>query len=195
MKRNFSNESFLNILFRLKKSLFGRLRGFIYSSGFVFHEGSSRKLFLGNGIRLINSKAMLFSDNVSFGICARIECHNELSGERPILIVGKNSSFGDYCHIGALTGVFVGENVLCASGVLIIDHSHGEPKTDLMSAELSDPKTRALSSRGKIVIEDNVWIGERVIVLSGSHIGEGAVIAANTVVRGRVPARSIYHGV
>lgn len=194
MKRNFSNESLANAALRIYRSFDGRIRGFIYSVLSTFSKGTSKRLFLGSGIRIINSKSIYFSSNVSFGIFARIECYGSGIDKEPLLKIGKNSSFGDYCHIGALSGVIIGDNVLCASGVLIIDHSHGNPKIDLKATKLEDPKIRSLTSRGKIVIEDNVWIGERVIILSGSYIGEGAVIAANTVVRGNIPARTIYHG-
>ena len=38
-------------------------------------------------------------------------------------------------------------------------------------------------SKGGIVIEDNVWIGANCVLLDGTHIGEGSVIAAGSVVR------------
>ena len=45
-----------------------------------------------------------------------------------------------------------------------------------------------------IVIEDFVWLGDRVIVLAGSHIGEGAIIQAGSVVCGDIPACAIAGG-
>lgn len=49
-------------------------------------------------------------------------------------------------------------------------------------------------SKGNIVIEDDVWIGERCIILSGVKIGQGAVIGAGTVVAKNVPPYAIYAG-
>lgn len=46
----------------------------------------------------------------------------------------------------------------------------------------------------EITIEDFVWIGDRVIILGGSHIGEGAVIQAGSVVCGEIPAFAIAGG-
>ncbi len=46
-----------------------------------------------------------------------------------------------------------------------------------------------------VVVEDHVWIGTRVMVLSGVTVGEGAVIAAGSVVTRDVPARSLVGGV
>lgn len=44
------------------------------------------------------------------------------------------------------------------------------------------------------VIKDFVWIGDRVIILGGSNIGEGAIIQAGSVVCGDIPAYAIAGG-
>lgn len=49
-------------------------------------------------------------------------------------------------------------------------------------------------SKGDIVIEDDVWIGFRSTILSGVHIGQGAVIAAGSVVTRDVPPYTIVGG-
>ena len=48
---------------------------------------------------------------------------------------------------------------------------------------------------GAIVLEDHVWIGARVMILKGVTIGEGAVIAAGSIVVKDIPARSLAAGV
>ena len=45
-----------------------------------------------------------------------------------------------------------------------------------------------------VVIEDNVWLGDQVIVLGGAHIGEGAVIQAGSVVVDHVPKGAVAGG-
>ena len=45
-----------------------------------------------------------------------------------------------------------------------------------------------------IVIEDDVWIGAKVIVVSGTKIGRGSVVAAGSVVSGEIPPYSIVVG-
>ncbi len=45
-----------------------------------------------------------------------------------------------------------------------------------------------------IILEDDVWLGARVIVLKGVTIGKGAVIGAGSVVTRDVPARSVAVG-
>ena len=45
-----------------------------------------------------------------------------------------------------------------------------------------------------VIIDDFVWLGSRVIVLPGSHIGEGAIIQAGAVVHGDIPPCAIAGG-
>ena len=45
-----------------------------------------------------------------------------------------------------------------------------------------------------VTIDENVWIGTRVIILGGVHIGEGAIIQAGSVVVGDIPALAIAGG-
>ena len=45
-----------------------------------------------------------------------------------------------------------------------------------------------------IIIDDFVWLGSRVIILGGVHIGEGAIIQAGSVVTSDIPAYAIAGG-
>ena len=50
-------------------------------------------------------------------------------------------------------------------------------------------------SKGDIKVDDDVWIGYGAIILSGVHIGQGAVVAAGSVVTKDIPPYSIVGGV
>lgn len=50
-------------------------------------------------------------------------------------------------------------------------------------------------SNGDIVIDDDVWIGYRATIMSGVHIGKGAIIAAGAIVTKDVPPYAIYGGI
>ena len=50
-------------------------------------------------------------------------------------------------------------------------------------------------SKGDIIVDDDVWIGYGATILSGVHIGQGAVIAAGAVVTKDVPPYAIVGGV
>ena len=49
--------------------------------------------------------------------------------------------------------------------------------------------------KGDIIVDDDVWIGYRSIIMSGVHIGQGAVVAAGSVVTKDVPPYAIVGGV
>jgi len=50
-------------------------------------------------------------------------------------------------------------------------------------------------SKGDIIVDDDVWIGYGSVILSGVHIGQGAVIAAGSVVTKDIPPYAIVGGV
>ena len=58
-------------------------------------------------------------------------------------------------------------------------------------APLLPPLQRPLYSKGPVIIEDDVWLGEKVSVMPGVHIGRGAIIGANSVVTKDIPDYSV----
>lgn len=56
------------------------------------------------------------------------------------------------------------------------------------------PSLRDLPLKGDTVVGNDVWIGQNVTVMPGIHIGDGAVIAANSVVAKDIPAYCIAGG-
>lgn len=50
-------------------------------------------------------------------------------------------------------------------------------------------------AKGNIIVNDDVWIGDSALILSGVEIGQGAVIAAGAVVTEDVPPYAIVGGV
>jgi len=110
----------------------------------------------------------------------------------PKIIIGENVNIETDCHIGCINQVVIGDNVLIASGVFISDHFHGKlDYSDIHEA----PIARTLSSKGPVIIEDNVWVGERAVILSGVTIGRFSVIGANAVVTRSIPPYSVAVGV
>jgi acetyltransferase-like isoleucine patch superfamily enzyme len=56
------------------------------------------------------------------------------------------------------------------------------------------PNISEAESKGAIIVNDDVWIGTRAMILSGITIGKGAVIAAGSVVTKNVPPYAIFGG-
>lgn len=109
----------------------------------------------------------------------------------PSIIIGDGCNFGLHNHISAINNITIGDNCLTGKWVTISDNNHG--KTDFESLKVR-PLERRLYSKGPVVIGKNVWIGDKATILAGVTIGDGAVIAANTVVTKDVPGYSVCAG-
>jgi acetyltransferase-like isoleucine patch superfamily enzyme len=97
---------------------------------------------------------------------------------------------GDYClispgvRISAAQSIRIGDNCMLAANVYISDSDwHGIYN-----------RIRPFRCTKPVIIENNVWLGERVIVNKGVSIGENSVIGAGSVVTKDIPANSIAAG-
>lgn len=107
------------------------------------------------------------------------------------LKMSKGAIIGDYAVLDARKGIVIGKNVNISSNVQLWTEQH----------DYNDPYFRCTPSKsGPINIEDYAWIGPRSIILHNVTIGEGAVIAAGSVVTkdvepyilvGGIPAKKI----
>lgn len=110
-------------------------------------------------------------------------CRFDASNKKTTLIIGKNARFGDYVHINADERVVIGDNLLTASKVFISDTSHGWYKGENQTDPRINPSLRQ-DCYAPVIIGDNVWIGENVVILPGSEIGSGCILGANTLING-----------
>ena len=60
--------------------------------------------------------------------------------------------------------------------------------------EMPPPAVEALPFKGDTVIGNDVWIGQNAVILPGVHIGDGAIVGANSVVGSDVAPYSIVAG-
>jgi acetyltransferase-like isoleucine patch superfamily enzyme len=128
--------------------------------------------------------------------------------------VGK-VTIGDRTYIGSGTTIIcateiqIGSDVLTAWGITIVDHdSHsvrwqnraedverwGVGLLEGGSKRAAQLKNWDVVPMSPVIIGDKVWIGFNVIILKGVHIGEGAVIAAGSVVTKDVPPYCVVAG-
>lgn len=137
-------------------------------------------------------KYISVSEGFTTGVGCRLEAYPV--GEDKVLHIGKNVQMNDYVHITAMTNVSIGDNVLMASKIYISDCTHGCYAGDENDSNPNtNPIDRPLSSK-PVIIEDNVWLGEFVSVLSGVTIGKGTIIGANSVVSKSLPPYVIAVG-
>ena len=119
---------------------------------------------------------------------ARLQLYPEYVQFQPHIQIGDNCLIGYRFCVLAAADVDIGDNVLMASDVTIVSHNHG---IDLKKKEvfMDQPLTVA-----PVKIGNNVWIGDKVIILPGVEIGDNVVIGAGAVVTKDIPSNSIGVG-
>ncbi|MEJ2249419.1 MAG: acyltransferase [Candidatus Lokiarchaeota archaeon] len=100
--------------------------------------------------------------------------------------IGKNCHFNGMKILGK-GKVIIGDNFHSGEDILIITQNHN------YDTSKSLPYDKTFNTKDSI-IEDNVWIGSRVIILGGIKIGEGAIIQAGSVVVKDIPKFGIAGG-
>ena len=124
----------------------------------------------------------------------RIECWDSYGGLQlmPKLVIGNDVNINYNVHIDCIDKIIIGNNVLFASNILIIDHQHGF--IDNRDVGIT-PFNRPITTKGPVIMEDTVWIGEKVVIMPNVTIGEGCIIGANSVVTKSFPKNSVLAGV
>ena len=93
--------------------------------------------------------------------------------------------------------LYIGNYCSIAPEVLFLvcgEHAVDKISTYPFKVNFFGEKYEAIS-KGDIIIDDDVWIGARSTIMSGVHVGQGAVIAAGSVVTKDVPPYAIVGGV
>ncbi len=101
--------------------------------------------------------------------------------------IGSGTFIGSGCEFNAIESIRIGRDCLIASGSRFIDHNHGTATGTAMKLQ---PETSS-----PIQLGDDVWIGVNSVVLKGVTIGDGAIIAAGSIVTKSVEPYTIVAGV
>lgn len=97
------------------------------------------------------------------------------------LEIGEKVFINDNCNINCVNKIIIGKSTKIAPNVSINDHDHN----------YRNPNENHLI-KGEIIIGNNVWIGSNVVILMNTTIGDNAVIAAGSIVKGNVPANTVF---
>jgi len=110
--------------------------------------------------------------------------------ESPVLRIGDHTYLGYELRISVGREVTIGRYCYIADRVSIADHD-GHP----LDADARRRREPVSPDRIRpVVIEDDVWIGSRSIILKGVRIGRGAVVGAGSVVTSDVPPGAVACG-
>ena len=115
-----------------------------------------------------------------------VEVGNYSYGELKVINFGK----GGHLKIGNYVSI-AQECAFMLNAEHYVNHLSTYPfKVKILKSEFSEA-----FAKGDIVIEDDVWIGYRSTIMSGVHIGQGAVIASGSIVTKDVPPYAIVGGI
>ncbi len=132
-----------------------------------FRTKICRPLFLNAG------KNINVEKNAFFGIGSKI-------------IIGDNSGIGIDCKLqGKIT---LGQNIMMGPEVTFITSSHCHESIDVPMIK------QGFSEEKPIIVNDDVWIGMRSIILPGVIIGKGVIIGAASVVTKNIPDYAVVGG-
>jgi acetyltransferase-like isoleucine patch superfamily enzyme len=132
----------------------------------------------------------------------RVNAHNETTCDHPIPLSKVSVGRRTYGAINAWhwghadEGLHIGHFCSIGAGVEFIlggNHAMDCFSTFPWKVKYLGQEREALT-KGSIVVGDDVWIGNRATILSGSQIGQGAVIGACAVVSGVVPPYAVMAG-
>ena len=142
---------------------------------------------------LVGQKYITLGSNLYIGKDVVWEVYDNYKGQvfAPHLSFGDGCSFGDGGHITCINKIAIGNGVRMGRKVFITDNSHGNSDMTLLDTPAN---LRPMSSKGPVVIDDNVWIGEMTCILPGVSIGKGSIIGSNSVVTKDIPAYSMAAG-
>ena len=114
--------------------------------------------------------------------------HGAYFGSGRLIEIGDYSGIGVDCHIPS--DIRIGNDVMMGPEVLIIGRNQNH-RIDNISKPM---RLQGYEDALPVVIEDDVFLGARVIILPGIKIGKGAVIGAGAVVTKDVPPYAICAG-
>ena len=165
-----------------------------FSAFYIHHFLKPKFKKFGKNVMILNPQNLkIFGNNISIGDYAtlitapdkRIDLStwetDKINGE---LHLGKYILISPGTSIRSAKKIIIGSSTMIASDVTI---------TDSDWHDIYD-RTDYVASPKEVVIEENVWIGEKSLILKGSKIGKNSIIGAGSVVSGEVPANVIFAG-
>jgi len=104
--------------------------------------------------------------------------------------IGDNCNIGNGVFMEAAKSIRIGNNCMIAGGTMIFDNdSH-----PLSVGDRRNNRKTPEDAINPVVIEDDVWIGERCFILKGVTIGRGSIISAGSIVSRSVEPMKIVMG-
>ena len=163
-------------------------RNFFHKIRFFRHY--LRGVLLGKNIIIEDGvKLLRFPKNIKIGDDVIIKSGSHLCPckHSALLEIGARTTVGFNTLIYASCRISIGDDCMIAPFVYIVDSDHGIERKELMNRQDNYSKP--------IIVGSDVWIGAHAVILKGVTLGDGAVVAAGSVVRENVLPYTIVGGV
>jgi len=129
------------------------------------------------------------STRIRIGDNVVLSRNSVLSCKGGSISVGESTNFAIGCIVHAAGDVILGKYCLLAAGCYLVGvGNHGFERTDI-------PMMIQESKSVGITIEDDVWLGAKVVVLDGVHIEQGSIIGACSMVNKPIPPFTVAVGI
>lgn len=167
----------------------------LWIRNFVGHLGEHSRIYYPCSLQGGGQKNISIGNYTTINGTSILGCwtkYGKQSFPNASITIGNHCSIGEYNHITACNKITIGDGLLTGRYVIISDNSHGGLSEEESTIQ---PSLRNLKSKGEVIIGNNVWLGDKVAVLSGVHIGNNVIVAANAVVTKDLPDNCIAAGV
>lgn len=115
-------------------------------------------------------------------------------GNKSNIFIGDNVGIGPNCFISATNAKFIIKgNCAIAEGFTVHTGNHANVLGKFVKDLNDSNKPKGYDK--DVIVEKDVWIGCNVTLLSGVHIGRGAIVAAGAVVSRDIPPYSVAGGI
>lgn len=187
--------------------LWGIFRGFFITRLF---KNKGKRVFIGKNVKILMPSYLSVGDNVRIESNCKIDAlsqdgiiigNNSKIGEYSKIIgsgsvshlgkglrIGDNSYFSEYTFWGAAGGITIGDNIIAGQYVRFHSENHNYSDINKLIRE------QGVSHQG-IKVGNNCWIGAGATFLDGSEIGDGVIVAANSVVTKKFGDNVIIAGI
>ena len=160
--------------------------------GKIIFRGKGNILYLEDNVKLLNSKIIFNNDNALVYLSSATRdpyCVNIYAWKGTTVFIGKDNYFNSLFSVvtSERKSFILGNECIFAFGIWV---RTADPHL-LYSIE---SQTRLNNSKS-IFIGDHVWIGQNALLLKGTNIGSGSVVAASSVLSNKnVESNSVYAG-
>lgn len=186
----------LGVLLRGKfyPMLFGKTGiGVVFGANIVIRH--PKKIDIGNNVIIDDNVLLDAKGSESSGITLKddvfIGRNSILSCKGGEIILEERANVGFNCEIFSSNRVVVGKDNLIAAYTYIVGGGNYKlERTDIPINQQPD-----FDGKGGVLTEDDVWLAAHVVLLDGTKVGKGSVIAAGAIVSGEIPPYSIAGGI